>query len=223
MRRVITRHARRAGARVATALLAIALLAGCVTQVARLDPALFPRQAAAPHLDTTAVRLEVADPDQRVRTARLAESMTDLELPIGRIVEAAGRLALAAEFAASPDAAIPDPRALRLRVASVAADVDSRWAYIVPLGPVTMSRADATTRLRVDVQLLGGADATVRWTQRYDSGVEPVTLQRHGLWRESEADGVQRRLHEQAARLMRQVAGDLRAWLEPQRRLERVL
>lgn len=48
-------------------------------------------------------------------------------------------------------------------------------------------------------------------------------LQRHGLWRESEADGVQRRLHEQAARLMRQAAGDLRAWLEPQRRLERVL
>lgn len=203
-------------------LLLCALLAGCATQVKPLAPALFPSQTPAPSLDATAVWLELAEPDQHYRSPRLRDYLIEVEMPIGRIVEAAGRLALVAEFAPLADTRGADPRALRLRVDGITADADSRFVYFVPLGPFTMSRTDVTTRLAFRVQLVGPGD-TVRWSQPYDSGMELLKLQRKGLVLEPVQDGIQRQTHEQAARLMRQAARDLRAWLEQERRRERVM
>lgn len=203
-------------------LLLCTLLDACTTYDKPLTPALFPAQTPAPRLDATAVSLELADPDQHYRSPRLRQYMVEVELPIGRIVEAAGRLALAAEFAQVADAKGGDPRTLRLRVDGITADADSRLIYFVPLGPIPMQRIDVKTRLAFRVHLVGPGD-TVRWSQPYDSGMELLKLQRKGLVLEQVQDGIQRQTHEQAARLMRQAARDLRAWLEQERRRERVM
>lgn len=208
-------------ASIVTAFALCTLLAACVTLEKPLAPALFPSQTPAPTLDATAVSLELADPDQQYRSHGL-NSPEQIQMPIGRIVEAAGRLALAAEFAPLADSEGGNPRTLRLRLDNVTADADDRLVYFVPLGPLSFGRTDVTTRLAFRVNLVGPGD-TLRWSQSYDSGMELLKLQRKGLVPELIKDGIQRQTHEQAARLMRQAARDLRVWLEQERRRERVM
>jgi hypothetical protein len=208
-------------ARILALLALCTLLAACATHEKPLAPALFPSQTPAPTLDATAMSLELVDPDQQYRSHGL-NSPEQIQMPIGRIVEAAGRLALAAEFAPLADSEGANPRTLRLRVDSVTADADDRLVYFVPLGPLSFGRTDVTTRLAFRVNLVGPGD-TVRWSQSYDSGKELLEPQRKGLFLELITDGIQRQTHEQAARLMRQAARDLRAWLEQERRRERVM
>ena len=162
-------------------LLLCALLDACTMFDKPLSPALFPAQTPAPRLDATVVALELADPDQHYRSPRLRNYFFEVTLPIGRIVEAAGRLALAAEFAHVADAKGADPRTLRLRVDSITVDADSRLIYFVPLGPIPMQRIDVKTRLAFRVHLVGPGD-TVRWSQPWSA------VQRRGRSRESRRD-----------------------------------
>jgi hypothetical protein len=215
--------ARRLSASLVTLALCV-VLGACASYEKPLAPELFPAQVAAAAKDPTPIVLAVTDRELRYRSARQSGHLMEVEVPIGRIVEAAGALALGAEFERVTDAAgAADPRALQLRVDGIAAEVGDRLVYFIPLGPFPLQRVDLSCRLAFKVQATG-VHGAVHWSQSYDSGLEPVVLKKKGIVTvELPQDAVQRMLHEQAARLMRQAAADLRAWLEQERRRERVL
>lgn len=201
-----------------------AAIAGCATYDKPLSPALFPPAAAAATRDPARVVLVLADRDQHYRSPRQSGYLFEIGLPIGRIVEAAGLRALAAEFEHVAGADAPaDPRALQLRVDDVSASVHSRFVYFIPLGPIPLNRVDLKTRVAFTIRLLA-PDGSTRWSQRGDSGEELLVPRRQGLFVvEAPSDGAQRAVHEQAARLMQAAARDLRTWLEQEQRRERVL
>jgi hypothetical protein len=200
------------------------LLAGCAAiEPQPLDPDLFPARAAgAVPRDGTPLALTVAMPDQTYTSPPLRLYRTQVQLPVGRIVEAAARLSLAERFTLA-DSTSPDAAALAVRVTDVAPEIDSALVFLLPGPWGLMERVDITSRLAFTLTVTA-ADGSVRWTRRYDSALERVQPRRESLLvQESRQAAMQRHIHEQAAALMRAAAGDLADWLAQERRRERVL
>lgn len=209
-----------------TVVLALcALLAGCATTYPTpLVPALFPGpQTTVTTKDAGPLALTLANPDQQFRSPSLRYLNVQVEMPIGRIVEAAAMLALREQFEAVAAGPGDDARALRLQVSDIVPDLKTELIYLIPLPYVLLDRVDVTARLGFRLSLRG-SDGSVRWARDYDSGRELVkSRSKSFLVLEPMHEAIQRVAHEQSARLMRQAAGDLRVWLEQERRRERVL
>ena len=200
------------------------LLGGCaVIQPRPLDPALFPPPPAATAARLpAAVELTVAIPDQSYTNPPTRLHRNQVQLPIGRIVEAAAQLALREQFERA-DVGAGDGRGLALRLMDIVPQVESALIYIVPVPGGLIDRVDVTTRLAFKLAAMA-PDGSLRWSRVYDSGPERVQVRRESfLVQEPMETAMQRRFHEQAARLMRDAAADLRSWLEQERRRERVL
>lgn len=200
------------------------LLGGCATIEPRpLAPSLFPPAASAPALrDAAGIVLTVADPEQSFTNPPVRFRQAQVRLPIGRIVEAAARLALGEQFE-HIGADTPGSGALAVRVSDVVPEVDSALIFVLPVPGGLIDRVDVTTRLSFKLAVLA-PDGSARWSRDYDSGRELVQAQRvNVLMVEPLHDAIQRSLHEQAAGLMRRAAADLRGWLVQERRRERVL
>jgi hypothetical protein len=215
--------------RAAVAWCLVALLAACAVTVHKpLAPTLFPAQTGTLAKDPATVSLTLANRELN-SSSPLRNFAGQVELPLGHIVEAAGRLALAQEFTAvATGATAADARAVALQVADVKLEVADELIYLVPvpvpvLNAVVVQRVDVTLRLTLRAKVLG-PDGVVRWSQEYDSGRE-LWVPKQVLRMDSEPvyDGVQRLAHELSVREMRHVAQDLRAWLEQERQRERVL
>lgn len=201
---------------------AAVLLGGCtVIQPRPLDAALFPPppMAPAPRLPAT-VALAVTTPDQSYTNPPTRLHRHQAQLPIGRIVEAAAQLALREQFE-RVDVGASDGLALHLT--DIVPKVESALIYVFPLFGGLIDRVDVTTRLAFRLAIVA-PDGSLRWSRVYDSGSELVNAQRASfLVQEPVEKAMQRRFHEQAARLMRDAAADLRSWLEQERQRERVL
>lgn len=135
-----------------SALTALALggaLAGCAGVEPRpLAPTLFPPPGAAlPPKDPTPIALWLADPAQSFTNPPVRMRFVRVELPIGRIVEAAALLALGEQFAAVGVGA-PDAHVV-VRVSDVAPDLHSALVYLVPVPGGLIDRVDITTRLAI--------------------------------------------------------------------------
>lgn len=208
----------------AACCVAVLLLGGCaVIEPRPLDPALFPPPpaATAPRLPAT-VALTVAIPDQSYTNPPIRLRRNQVQLPIGRIVEAAAQVALREQFQ-RVDAGAGDGRGLALRLSDIEPAVDSALIYIVPIPGGLIDRVDVTTRLAFKLAVVA-PDGSLRWSRVYDSGAERVKVRHESfLVYETLEVAMQRRFHEQAARLMRDAAADLRSWLEQERRRERLL
>ena len=210
-----------------TALTALAVggaLAGCAGIVPKpLETTLFPPPGAVlPPKDPAPIALSLADPAQTFTNPPVRMRFVRVELPIGRIVEAAALLALGEQFAAVGVGAA-DARVVPVRVADVAPELDSALVYLVPVPGGLIDRVDITTRLAFGCAALG-PDGAPRWHRVYDSGPERLRPRRQGPFvQERLQDAIQRRFHEQAARLMRDAAGELRRWLVQERRRDRLL
>jgi hypothetical protein len=211
--------------RLGLAALLTVLLCAC-GQVVRLPlaPALFPAMDTAPTRDPATIALVLDAPEQLFRSPTMRYFPVQVELPIGRIVEAAGLRALGREFVTvAPGLASPDARALRVQVSGIALDLKSELIYFIPLPYIFVERTDVTARLAFTLHVTG-PDGAVRWSQAYDSGRELWVPKKPSLLvAEPAHEGVQRMAHELSLRLMRQAAQDLRVWLERERRRERVL
>lgn len=201
---------------------AAVLLGGCtVIQPRPLDAALFPPPptAPAPRLPAT-VALAVTTPDQSYTNPPTRLHRHQAQLPIGRIVEAAAQLALREQFE-RVDVGASDGPALRLT--DIVPQVESALIYVFPFFGGLIDRVDVTTRLAFRLAVVA-PDGSLRWSRVYDSGSELVDARRASfLVQEPVEAAMQRRFHEQAARLMRDAAADLRSWLEQERQRERVL
>lgn len=213
--------------RAAAACGLVELLAACTMTIHKpLTPTLFPIQTDAAMKDPATVVWTLADRETRSKSP-LRNRAGQVELPLGQIVEAAGLLGLASEFARVANAsAPPNARAVILQVANLRLEASDELRYFVPV-PVPLvyyaERVDVTVRLTFRARVLG-PDGAERWSQDYDSGRE-LWVPKRLLFMESESihDGVQRLAHELSVREMRRVAQDLRAWLERERQRERVL
>jgi hypothetical protein len=198
------------------------LLGGCaVIQPRPLDAALFPPppMAPAPRLAAT-VALAVAIPDQSYTNPPTRLHRHQAQLPIGRIVEAAAQLALREQF---ERVEVGASDGLALRLTDIVPQVESALIYMVPVPGGLIDRVDVTTRLAFRLALVA-PDGSLRWSRVCDSGAEPVKARRERFLAQQPMEAaMQRRFHEQAARLMRDAAADLRRWLEQERRRERVL
>lgn len=147
-----------------------------------------------------------------------------VDLPLGRIVDAAARASFEREF----DLVVPlqpqIPQTLRVGVGALRFEVrdDALSAGRSPLLPP----AQLTARMTLEVRVLD-ANGTERWTRDYDSGREPWTPSPPPTGRFSDGEawgpGLQRMAHEQALRLTSQAARDVRAWLQSERVRERTL
>lgn len=201
---------------------AAVLLGGCgVIQPRPLDAALFPPQpkALVPRLPAT-VALAVTTPDQSYTNPPTRLHRHQAQLPIGRIVEAAAQLALREQFE-RVDVGASD--GLVLRLMDIVPQVESALIYVFPFFGGLIDRVDVTTRLAFRLAVLA-PDGSLRWSRVYDSGSELVNARRSSfLVQEPVETAMQRSFHEQAARLMRDAAADLRSWLEQERQRERVL
>ena len=201
---------------------AAVLLGGCtVIQLRPLDAALFPPPptAPAPRLLAT-VALAVATPDQSYTNPPTRLHRHQAQLPIGRIVEAAAQLALREQLE-RVDVGASDGLALRLT--DIVPQVESAVIYVFPFFGGLIDRVDVTTRLAFRLAVVA-PDGSLRWSRVYDSGSELVDARRASfLAQEAVETALQRRFHEQAARLMRDAAADLRSWLAQERQRERVL
>lgn len=201
---------------------AAVLLGGCaVIQPRPLDTALFPPPptAPAPRLQAT-VALAVAIPDQSYTNPPTRLHRNQAQLPIGRIVEAAAQLALREQF---ERVEVGASDGLALRLTDIVPQVESALIYILPIPGGLIDRVDVTTRLAFRLAVVA-PDGSLRWSRVYDSGPELVKVRRESfLAQEPMETAMQRRFHEQAARLMRDAATDLRSWLEQERLRERVL
>lgn len=208
----------------AALLAAAAMLAGCAAvEVRPLEPALFPPPASTQTpRDAAVIALSLAVPDQSYTNPPLRLSRIQVQLPVGRMVEAAARLALSEQFG-RVDPGPPRGGSLALRLSDVAPEIDSALIFILP-GPWGLwERVDVTTRLAFRLTV-SAPDGSVRWSQAYDSTHERLQLQREGFFaQETLQAAMQRRLHEQAARLAREAAAELRHWLDQERQRERVL
>lgn len=112
---------------------------------------------------------------------------------------------------------------LALRLTDIVPQVESALIYILPIPGGLIDRVDVTTRLAFRLAVMA-PDGSLRWSRVYDSGPELVKVRRESfLAQEPMETAMQRRFHEQAARLMRDAATDLRSWLEQERLRERVL
>lgn len=209
-----------------SALTALALggaLASCAGVEPRpLAPTLFPPPGAAlPPKDPTPIALWLADPAQSFTNPPVRMRFVRVELPIGRIVEAAALLALGEQFAAVGVGA-PDAHVV-VRVSDVAPDLHSALVYLVPVPGGLIDRVDITTRLAIRCAALG-PDGAPRWHHVYDSGRERLRPRHLGPFvRERLQEAIQRRFHEQAVHLLREAAADLRRWLVRERRRDRLL
>jgi hypothetical protein len=216
-------QAARRACRAAAALLAW-VLAGCtILEIRPLEPALFPPANSQPAMrDATRVRVTLSEPQQSFTSPSLSFRAAQVKLPIGAIVEAAAQLALREQFEAVPSAETTEP-GLRLFVSQVTPEITSRLIYVIPVPGGVIDRVDLSSRLTFNLAVLA-PDGSARWTRHYDTGLELVQIKReHLLSTESLQTAMQRSLHEQAARLMRLAAADLRTWLAQERTRERVL
>lgn len=199
-----------------------ALLGGCaVVQPRPLDAALFPPPPTAPaHRLPATVALALATPDQSYTNPPTRLHRNQAQLPIGRIVEAAAQLALREQF---EHVEVGASDGLALRLTDIVPQVESALIYVFPFFGGLIDRVDVTTRLAFRLAVVA-PDGSLRWSRVYDSGSEPVNARRASfLAQEPMETAMQRRFHEQAARLMRDAAADLRSWLEQERQRERVL
>jgi hypothetical protein len=225
--------------RVAVIMLALGLSA-CATHEATLDPQLF---GAAPETDmvrsTGAVRIRMSSVQSNLVVTAGGLGGFDsnqVRTRAGEIVAAAAQLAFEHEFAtvetelegaaqsaatealAAPWKVIVVPGAIRF-------DFRDDFVYFIPLGPLSMERRDVTVRLALEVQVVDEGGAT-RWSRSYDAGRELWKPRRGGMGlipTEDSAAGVRRLAHEQAYRLLRRAAHDVRQWTEAERGRERLL
>jgi hypothetical protein len=225
--------------RVAVIMLALGLSA-CATHEATLDPQLF---GAAPETDmvrsTGAVRIRMSSVQSNLVVTAGGLGGFDsnqVRTRAGEIVAAAAQLAFEHEFAtvetelegaaqsaatealAAPWKVIVVPGAIRF-------DFRDDFVYFIPLGPLSMERRDVTVRLALEVQVVDEGGAT-RWSRSYDAGRELWKPRRGGMGlipTEDSAAGVRRLAHEQAYRLLRRAAHDVRQWSEAERGRERLL
>jgi hypothetical protein len=225
--------------RVAVIMLALGLSA-CATHEATLDPQLF---GAAPETDmvrsTGAVRIRMSSVQSNLVVTAGGLGGFDshqVRTRAGEIVAAAAQLAFEHEFAtvetelegaaqsaatealAAPWKVIVVPGAIRF-------DFRDDFVYFIPLGPLSMERRDVTVRLALEVQVVDEGGAT-RWSRSYDAGRELWKPRRGGMGlipTEDSAAGVRRLAHEQAYRLLRRAAQDVRQWAEAERGRERLL
>jgi hypothetical protein len=225
--------------RVAVIMLALGLSA-CATHEATLDPQLF---GAAPETDmvrsTGAVRIRMSSVQSNLVVTAGGLGGFDshqVRTRAGDIVSAAAQLAFEHEFAtvetepkgtaqsaatealAAPWKVIVVPGAIRF-------DFRDDFVYFIPLGPLSMERRDVTVRLALEVQVVDEGGAT-RWSRSYDAGRELWKPRRGGMGLippEDSAAGVRRLAHEQAYRLLRRAAQDVRQWAEAERGRERLL
>jgi hypothetical protein len=211
------------------ALLAMTLPLGCMTggcstvEPRPLAPALFPAAPGSPGpRDATRLALSLENPTQSFTNPAVRMRLAQVQLPLGRIVEAAAMLALGEQFeslALGP----ADDRRLSVRISDVAPDLTSDLIYVIPVPGGLIDRVDVTTRLAFRLTVTA-PDGSARWSRDHDSGRELLKLKRENFFvQESLHEGIQRAFHEQAVRLMRQAAADLRGWLAQERLRERVL
>ena len=225
--------------RVAVVMLALSLSA-CATYEATLDRQLF---GAAPETDTVrftgAVRIRMSSVQSNLVVTAGGLGGFDshqVRTRAGDIVAAAAQLAFEHEFAtvetepegaaqsaatealAAPWKVIVVPGAIRI-------DFRDDFVYFIPLGPLSIERRDVTVRLALEVQVVDEGGAT-RWSRSYDAGRELWKPRRGGMGlilTEDSAAGVRRLAHEQAYRLLRRAAHDVRQWTEAERGRERLL
>ena len=226
----MSRVARALVAGVALAL--VGLLAACTTTVlGRVDPALFGTIAPSGPRAPGAAVLRMPEADRaRVGGCELPDpgGAADLRLPVGPLVETAARQALLAEFSAADATGAlgaSPPWTVEVVASDIVFDCRNDLVYFVPLGPLTFGRRDVSTRLALQVRV-SDRRGQVRWSRSYDSGREfwrPRPPERLFGPVDKPTDGVQRLAHEQAYRLLRRVAHDVRAWVEYERTRERVL
>lgn len=219
------RGGRRAGPVLRAALLALTLVVGgcSILETRPLDAALFPAAGSLP-ASREAVRViaTLSQPGQSYTSPTVAFRAAQVQLPIGQIVEAAAQLALREQFESVAPAPTPEP-GLHIVVSHVAPETTSHLVYVIPVPGGLIDRVDVTSRLSFSLTVLA-PDGSPRWSRDYDSGRERVRLKREHLFVvEPLQSGMQRALHEQAARLMRLAAADLRAWWVQERTRERVL
>lgn len=215
---------RPSGGRRNFALLAVTLPLGCMTsgcstvEPRPLAPALFPAVPGSPGpMDATRLALSLANPMQSFTTS-MRTSLVQVQLPLGRIVEAAAMLALGEQFESVALGPVDDRR-LSVRISDVTPDLTSNLFYIIPSPFGLIERVDITTRLAFRLTV-PAPDGSARWSRDHDSGRELLKL---NPWRENLHESIQRAFHEHAVRLMRQAAADLRGWLAQERLRERVL
>ncbi|WP_088279434.1 hypothetical protein [Ideonella sp. A 288] len=194
-----------------------AVLCGCgVMFRGTLRPELFPRgtvTSAAPLKG----RMALLVPPQVATTVNRGERTggrpSDLELPIGRIVEAALQLTLADALSGGVSAVDRVPPADGGHVGTLVVDtvqcvdrVRLKWLLPVPLlGLVGDTETDV--QVSVDVRLLDTEGRTV-WSRQYDDGRQ--VWQPRWLGYEAGPDAIVRLAHEAAWRVARRVADDLR-------------
>lgn len=203
------------------------LLSGCASVVEMpLRPELLAAAGPAPPtVDPARLRLVLADPGQRYRNAPIRARDAQIDLPIGAVVDAAAGIALREQFAAVVAAASPDGAVWRLEITDIAADVQSDLVYVVPVIVFGLwaDRVDIRSRLGVRMALRD-PDGRVRWERPYDTAYELVEPKRRNMLEfEPVREALQRVLHEQSARLMRDAARDLRTWFDAERRRDRAL
>jgi len=211
------------------ALMAMTLPLGCMTsgcstvEPRPLAPALFPAAPGAPgSKDAARLALSLDNPMQSFTNPSVRMRLAQVQLPLGRIVEAAALLALGEQFESVAQGPADDRR-LSVRISDVAPDLTSDLIYIIPIPGGLIDRVDVTTRLAFRLTVTA-PDGSARWSRDHDTGREPLKLKRENLFvQESLHDGIQRAFHEHAVRLMRQAAADLRGWLAQERLRERVL
>jgi hypothetical protein len=201
-------------------LLAGLLVAGCATPgQERVDPALFPREAASVERGVTTPIVLLAD--AALTDYVLVREKWDMapSVQIGRILEAAAIAALSDVLgtpveratdprpAVAPGRAVPPPVLIALRPAG----------HEIPARSRTYG-----ARLLLECQVLD-AERSVLWSKRYDSGVVGLSVAQSND--SSQTADVQelRAVHRAAYAVMVEFAQDLRRWLEAERLRERVL
>lgn len=193
------------------------VLCGCgVMFRGALKPELFPRDtvvSAVPLKGSVALLLPPQVAASVNRGQRTGGRSSDLELPIGRIVEAALQLALADALTGGVQAVESIPPANSGHVGTLVVDavqcadrVRVVWMLPVPvLGLIGDTETDV--QVSVDVRLLDTEGRAV-WSRHYDDGrqVWKPQLFKH----ETGTDAIVRLAHESAWRLARQVSDDVR-------------
>lgn len=229
----------------AVAVVLMVGLGACATYEATLDPKLFaavaPEPGTARFPGTVRIRMSSVQSSLVVTAGGLSGfDSNQVRTRVGEIVAAAAQLAFEHEFAAvrlegegegegaaraagpvapgAPWLATVVPGAIRF-------DFRDDFVYFIPLGPLSIERRDVTVRMALDVHVVDEAGAT-RWSRSYDAGRELWKSRRDPTgWvrTETPAEGVRRLAHEQAYRLLRRAAQDVRHWAEADRGRERLL
>jgi hypothetical protein len=219
-----SQHRRRAPAAGAAALLLAFALAGCsIIDIRPLDPALFPAAGKLPDArEPVQVVMSLSEPAQSYTSPSITFRAARVQLPIARIVEAAAERALREQFE-SVTLVPTQSQGLQIVLSQIAPEVTSQLIYVLPVPGGVIDRVDVSSRMTFTLAALA-PDGRTRFSRSYDSGMERVQPRReHLLSQEPLATALQRSLHEQAVRLARLAATDLRDWLAQERLRERVL